>query len=270
MSSCKDIGKQLSAQYYSRPNINSLELSSPDTVIKESIDSKSAVIEYPIIKSPAMQNENEIPIFNIIQDLITAEKVARRQYDELIMNSAVKNFTSDLLYIRNDEHEHEKILECILSRVLGSAQPAAARTSRQIWKCPICEEEFRDLTTKEAQDLHIKLCHPTRQPTQKSLTLTPKTIGELYETMLDRFGDEEEKSVKNYEEFLVKVQESKKTLEEAWRNQKVATDTFNETMTPLNELERKVNKHLNEERVHLDVIDAMREMFTNMKLGNVY
>jgi hypothetical protein len=82
--------------------------------------------------------------------------------------------------------------------------------------------------------------------------------------MLDRFGDEEEKSVKNYQDLLVKVQETQEALKKA------DASTYTQVSIPLTELERKVNKHLNEERVHLDVVDAMREMFTNMKLGNVY
>jgi predicted ATP-dependent serine protease len=106
------------------------------------------------------------------------------------------------------------------------------------------------------------------QPTsQQSVTLTPKALGEFYETILDRFGDEEEKSVNSYQELLVKVQESQAALKRAGFRTEIE---YNAIAIPLNELERKINKHLNEERVHLDVIDAMQEMFSNMKLGKVY
>lgn len=230
MSSCKDMGKQLSTQYYSRPDISAQELRNPETVISEIIGLHGEIIK-PKVLSPASQLKGNQTIPSILGDLIIAEKVARRQYDELVMFPELSKFIPDLLYIRNDEKEHEKILECIQNRLLGSAQPAAAK--------------------------------PTQLPT-KSITLTPKTIGELYETMLDRFGDEEEKSVKNYQDLLVKVQETQEALKKA------DASTYTQVSIPLTELERKVNKHLNEERVHLDVVDAMREMFTNMKLGNVY
>jgi len=234
--SCKDQGKQLSTQYYSRPNISALEIRSPETVIKENIGNLDAVIEYPINKSPAMQRENEVGTSKVLQDLITAEKVARRQYDELIMFPELSKFVPDLLEIRGDEHEHEKILECILQR-LGS-YPAAP---------------------------------PAAAPKQASgVTLTPQALGEFYETILDRFGEEEEKSVNNYQDLLAKVQDSKVALSNARYQGKIPMENYNEAMVPLNELERKINKHLNEERVHLDVVDAMREMFSNMKLGKVY
>jgi two-component SAPR family response regulator len=107
---------------------------------------------------------------------------------------------------------------------------------------------------------------PIMQPTsQQSVTLTPKALGEFYETILDRFGDEEEKSVNSYQELLIQVQKSKAAL-----GQIQDSVTYDQIAAPLNELERKINKHLNEERVHLDVIDAMQEMFSNMKLGKVY
>jgi hypothetical protein len=145
----------------------------------------------------------------------------------------LSKFVPDILYIRNDEHEHEEILLCMIKR-LGS--PAAAQ--------------------------------PIMQPTsQQSVTLTPKALGEFYETILDRFGDEEEKSVNSYQELLVKVQESQAALKRAGFRTEIE---YNAIAIPLNELERKINKHLNEERVHLDVIDAMQEMFSNMKLGKVY
>jgi rubrerythrin len=234
--SCKDQGKQLSTQYYARPNISAIEVRSPETVIKENIGNLDAVIEYPINKSPAMQRENEVGTSNVLQDLITAEKVARRQYDELIMFPELSKFVTDLLYIRNDEHEHEKILECIIQR-LGNSPTA----------------------------------QPITQPKQASrVTLTPQALGEFYETILDRFGDEEEKSVNSYQELLAQVQDSKVALSNARYQGKTPMKNYSEAMVPLNELERKINKHLNEERVHLDVIDAMQEMFSNMKLGKVY
>jgi rubrerythrin len=168
--------------------------------------------------------------------LVTAERVARRQYDELLMFPDLSKFVPDILYIRNDEHEHEEILLCMIKK-LGS--PAAAQ--------------------------------PIMQPTsQQSVTLTPKALGEFYETILDRFGDEEEKSVNSYQELLVKVQSSTTALINARMQKNMSMESYQEAIVPLNELERKINKHLNEERVHLDVIDAMQEMFSNMKLGKVY
>ena len=97
------------------------------------------------------------------------------------------------------------------------------------------------------------------------VTLTPQALGEFYETILDRFGEEEEKSVNSYQDLLIQVQKTKAAL-----GQIQDSDTYDAVATPLNELERKINKPLNEERVHLDVIDTMQEMFSNMKLGKVY
>lgn len=244
--SCKDQGKQLSTQYYARPNISAIEVRSPETVIKENIGNLDAVIEYPINKSPAMQRENEVGTSNVLQDLITAEKVARRQYDELLMNPELKLFVLDLLHIRGEEHEHEKILECINQRLQS---PNAAQKPIN-WNEPHATAKLLKRYAPESNDI----------------TLTPKGLGELYVTILDRFAEEEQKSVRNYEDFLVKVQQSREALKQS----KLAGDAYGEVATPLIELEIKINKHLNEERVHLDVVNAMRDMFSNMKLGNVY
>ena len=173
---------------------------------------------------------------------MNAEQVARRQYDELISFPEMTPFVPDLLYIRNDEHEHEKIIECIIDRLTYPRAPAVQPKEREI---------LPPWVTKPSD---FKTHHFTKQ------------IGEMYETILDRFGDEEDKSVRSYEDLLVKVQQSIEALKKA----NLAGDAYTSVATPLLELERKVNKHLNEERVHLDVIDAMQEMFSNMKLGNVY
>jgi rubrerythrin len=228
--SCKDQGKQLSTQYYARPNISAQEVRNPNSVITENIGSYGEITS-PRVYSPAAQFKKTQTILSVLMELVTAERVARRQYDELLMFPDLSKFVPDILYIRNDEHEHEEILLCMIKR-LGS--PAAAQ--------------------------------PIMQPTsQQSVTLTPKALGEFYETILDRFGDEEEKSVNSYQELLIQVQKSKAAL-----GQIQDSVTYDQIAAPLNELERKINKHLNEERVHLDVIDAMQEMFSNMKLGKVY
>jgi hypothetical protein len=244
--SCKDQGKQLSTQYYNRPNISAQEIRTPESVIHETIDDKNAVIDYPLIKSPAMQYENEIPTTQILNDLLTSEKVARRQYDELLMNPELKLFVLDLLHIRGEEHEHEKILECINQRLQS---PNAAQKPIN-WNEPHATAKLLKRYAPESNDI----------------TLTPKGLGELYVTILDRFAEEEQKFVRNYEDFLVKVQQSREALKQS----KLAGDAYGEVATPLIELEIKINKHLNEERVHLDVVNAMRDMFSNMKLGNVY
>ena len=233
--SCKDQGKQLSTQYYARPNISAQEVRNPNSVITETIGPYGEITS-PRVYSPAAQFKKTQTILSVLMELVTAERVARRQYDELLMFPDLSKFVPDILYIRNDEHEHEEILLCMIKR-LGS--PAAAQ--------------------------------PIMQPTsQQSVTLTPKALGEFYETILDRFGDEEEKSVNSYQELLVKVQSSTTALINARMQKNMSMESYQEAIVPLNELERKINKHLNEERVHLDVIDAMQEMFSNMKLGKVY
>ena len=233
--SCKDQGKQLSTQYYARPNISAQEVRNPNSVITENIGSYGEITS-PRVYSPAAQFKKTQTILSVLMELVTAERVARRQYDELLMFPDLSKFVPDILYIRNDEHEHEEILLCMIKK-LGS--PAAAQ--------------------------------PIMQPTsQQSVTLTPKALGEFYETILDRFGDEEEKSVNSYQELLVKVQSSTTALINARMQKNMSMESYQEAIVPLNELERKINKHLNEERVHLDVIDAMQEMFSNMKLGKVY
>jgi rubrerythrin len=249
--SCKDQAKQLSTQYYSRPNISALEIRNPETVIAEIIGPIGEILGpkvyspkaqfYALLGTrPAESNYSFVTesmrkqcITNVLKDLVTAEKVARRQYDELIMFPEIKGFESDLLYIRNEEHEHEKILECILQR-LGKpiAQPSTIKPME----------------------------------TTKGLTLTPKSLGEFYVTILDRFAELEQKSVDSYGDFLLKVQQSRIAL----RKQGLPDDEYDKIATPLNELERKIYKHMNEEQTHLDVVNAMREMFNNMKLGNVY
>ena len=233
--SCKDQGKQLSTQYYARPNISAVEVRNPNSVIQETIGPYGEITS-PRVYSPAAQFKKTQSALGVLMELVTAEKVARRQYDELLMIPELTRFVPDLLEIRGDEHEHEKILECILQKLGSSpaAQPAAA------------------------------------QPTRQAVTLTPQALGEFYETILDRFGEEEEKSVNSYQDLLAKVQDSKVALSNARYQGKIPMENYNEAMVPLNELERKINKHLNEERVHLDVVDAMREMFSNMKLGKVY
>jgi rubrerythrin len=233
--SCKDQGKQLSTQYYARPNISAQEVRNPNSVITETIGPYGEITS-PRVYSPAAQFKKTQTILSVLMELVTAERVARRQYDELLMFPDLSKFVPDILYIRNDEHEHEEILLCMIKK-LGS--PAAAQ--------------------------------PIMQPTsQQSVTLTPKALGEFYETILDRFGDEEEKSVNSYQELLVKVQSSTTALINARMQKNMSMESYQEAIVPLNELERKINKHLNEERVHLDVIDAMQEMFSNMKLGKVY
>jgi rubrerythrin len=247
--SCKDQGKQQNTQYYSRPNISAQELRIPSTVIDWSTGFHGEIVT-PKVYSPIkffythslLEKEGTL---QVLRDLVTAEKVARRQYDELLMFPGIKGFEGDLLYIRNDEHEHEKILECIIQR-LGN-QP----TPTQYIKGP----------TYTAAELRAQ---------QKGILFTPKALGEIYETILDRFGEEEEKSVKNYEEFLVKVQQSNEALETALKKGTISEDGYNAVVYPLRSLQQKVNKHLNEERVHLDVVDALRAMFSNMKLGTVY
>jgi len=229
--SCKEQGKQATAQYYSRPNVSAQEIRNPETVIIEKFGFDGDIVS-PKVYSPQqfmykhafLQKEGTL---QVLKDLVTAEKIARRQYDELIMFPDLKAHVLDLLYIRNDEHEHQGILECIIQKL---SSPAAAQKS----------------TIKPAE------------PTQKS-------IGELYVTMLDRFADIERNSIQSYEEFLTEIQKSKGAIDD------ISDDaTYHKVAAPMNELERKVNKHLNEERTHLDVINAMREMFSNMQLGNVY
>ena len=245
--SCKEQGKQISTQYYSRPNVSILELRNPETVIAETLGF-TGEINLPKVYSPKAQflaaTKSRIPektvLINVLNGLVTAEQVARRQYDELLMFPEMKPFVPDLLYIRNDEHEHEKILECIIDKLSPPPGP------------------YKGEIYKNAYEM----------PKQPYLALNPKALGELYVTILDRFGEEEEKSVRSYEDFLVKVQQSKAALQAEW-NKGLSGDAYNAIATPLNELERKVNKHLNEERVHLDVVDALREMFSGMKLGKV-
>ena len=229
-----------------------MEIRNPESVIPETIDDKSAAIDYPILRSPAKQHENEIGLATILTDLMTGEKVARRQYDELLMNPDLKMFVLDLLHIRSEEHEHEKTLECILKRLQS---PNAAQKPIN-WNEPHATAKLLKRYGSEA-DSATKT---------NGITLTPKGLGELYVTMLDRFREEEQKSVSSYEDFLVKVQQSKAALQKS----NILDDAFNAVYAPLNELERKINKHLNEERVHLDVITAVKKMFSDMKSGNVY
>jgi hypothetical protein len=146
----------------------------------------------------------------------------------------LRQFEPELLYIRNDEYEHGLILNCMIEKLSNSTVQA---------------------TTAK----------PVSQPLQTDIILTPKSVGELYVTMLDRFAEIEQKSINSYQEFLTQVQQSKAAIED------IPDDaTYNKVVVPINTLEQKINKHLNEERNHLDVVIALKEMFNSMKLGNVY
>lgn len=235
--SCKDQGKQLSTQYYARPNISAQEVRNPNSVITENIGPYGEITS-PRVYSPAAQFKKTQTILSVLMELVTAERVARRQYDELIMFPELSKFVPDILYIRNDEKEHELILDCIIQR----------------------------LTNPTGQ---VTVANPLPQTSPKEISgvfLTKKQIGEAYETILDRFAAEEEKSVKNYEEFLVEVHQTGDALVKS----SLTGDTYSEIATPLNELEQKIRKHLSEEKVHLDVVNALADMFENMKVGNLY
>jgi len=262
LSTCKDEGKGPEKIAYENSFAAKQEILNPDMVIQESFGFDGQIV-HPRVYSPK-QLEYKTTLLNkeltlrVLRELVTAEKVARRQYDETMLFSLFPNlrpFEPELRYIRNDEKEHELILECIIQR-LTNMRPVVA------------EQVLKHLEIREATQKEIAEGLASKQPT--AVLLTKKGLGEMYETILDRFGDEEEKSVHSYEDFIVKIQDNTRSLTVAWQQGKITTEVYNETMTPINELHRKINKHLNEERVYLDVVDAMQEMFSNMKLGKVY
>ena len=291
MSSCTKQGEQARTQYYNRPNIGALEARSPETVITETFGYAGEILS-PKIFSPKAQISiyrlpRQISIKKILDDLVISEKVARRQYDELLMFPEMTPFTQDLMHIRGDEYEHEKILECINSKLsLNQYSPGVQNILKKLeqpvelpkvkfegktWFFDKQLSQLRNITNpNDYLDLNEEEVETLTQKTAGNITLTPKAVGELYATMLGRFKEMEQKSVSNYEEFLVKVQETEEALNKQYDNMQLSDDQYRAIMAPLNSLKGKVNKHLNEERVHLDVVDAMRDMFNSMKLGNVY
>jgi hypothetical protein len=153
--------------------------------------------------------------------LVTAEKVARRQYDEVLIFNLLKPYVEDLTYIRNDEYEHQTILECIVRRLTAGSAAAPS---------------------------------PVVVPAKlEGVTVTSQTVKDIYLTILDRFGQEEQNGIKNYGDLLQKVKESLMLVEPG-------TDAE----MPLIEMRRKITKILTEEKIHLDTIDALKQMVKAM------
>jgi hypothetical protein len=123
MSSCTEKGKSITQQKISNPNYNTNEIRNPEQVISEKFGFEGDII------SPKVYSPNEFMYRHsvtekegtllVLRELETAEKVARRQYDELLMFSELKEFIKDIIGIRNDEQEHEEILACIRHRLVG-------------------------------------------------------------------------------------------------------------------------------------------------------
>jgi hypothetical protein len=258
--SCKDYAKNIVKTQYENSQTAKLEILTPDIVIAEKFGIDGEIVSPKVYSPRQLEYKTLLPqkdlCIQVLRELLTSEKVARRQYDETMMFSLfpdLRQYQPELLYIRNDEYEHEKILECIIQRL----QSPGAVPKPINWNEPHATAKLLKRYGPEAG---------AAMETAKGVMLTPKGLGELYVTMLDRFQEIEQKAVSSYEEFLVTVQQSKAALEKS----DLPNEKYYEIVTPLNKLEQKVNKHLNEERTHLDVVNAMRDMFNRMKSGNVY
>jgi rubrerythrin len=129
-------------------------------------------------------------------------------------------------------------------------------------KCPWCGDEI----PYEEYINHMDTEHPKiagkehsrtsqDQPhidssTQNSMSRT--TLKTLYLTILDRFVKEETDGIREYEQLLDKVNHSITIAAKA--------GSTGEVEIPLIQMRRQINRILQEERTHLDAINALREM----------
>ena len=226
--SCKEEGKGISKTRYEGSAAAKQELVAPEIVIFEQFGLHGE-IQTPKVYSPREQFKvcsrsrapDKVCVLNVLKELVTAEKVARRQYDEVLIFNLLKPYVEDLTYIRNDEYEHQVILECIIRRLTAGSAAAPS---------------------------------PVVVPAKlEGVTVTSQTVKDIYLTILDRFGQEEQNGIKNYGDLLQKVKESLMLVEPG-------TDAE----MPLIEMRRKITKILTEEKIHLDTIDALKQMVKAM------
>jgi len=116
--SCTEKGKQTAKAKISNPTYNTNEIRNPEQVVKETVGHLGNIIS-PEAYSPKQLHEINTNILTILSSLEIAERVARRQYDELLMFPELKEFVPDILGIRNDEQEHEEIIACIRHRIVA-------------------------------------------------------------------------------------------------------------------------------------------------------
>jgi hypothetical protein len=124
--SCTEKGKIIAQAKISNPSYNTNEIRNPETRVTEQIGFSGQIL-VPSVYSPKKQFEacskSRVPekqcVLNVLSSLEISERVAMRQYDELLMFPELKEFVPDILGIRNDEQEHEEIIACIRHRIVA-------------------------------------------------------------------------------------------------------------------------------------------------------
>jgi len=84
------------------------------------------------------------------------------------------------------------------------------------------------------------------------ISISRKTLKDMYLTILDRFAEEETKGLEEYEGLLNKINQ---TIEESAK-----AGNAGEVTIPLIQMRRQINRILQEERTHLDAINALKDM----------
>jgi hypothetical protein len=182
--SCIDEGQQATQKYVGSAAAT-LEISNPPMVIYE-ILGLNGEVEQPPTHSPRAlfqhYTRNRLPeklsVINVLKDLEIAEKVARRQYDEILSFPLLKPYIPDITHIRNDEYEHMIILGCIVNQLINPGGSAAAAAPQN----------------------------------QKIDASTPQAVKNHFFTALEHFDVEEQSGIKDYADLLQSVNDTLKIL----------------------------------------------------------
>jgi small-conductance mechanosensitive channel len=136
--------------------------------------------------------------------------------------------------------------------------------------CPFCHndisyEDYLKHIEEEHPEIVGKGEHVTPNPAipsqyqkPKQWLRTPENLKQTYITILDRFKNEESKSIKEYSELLLKINESIAAIQQA------NIPALDVTLIILQDAQRKINRIIQEEQIHLDALNAIREEFTTI------
>jgi hypothetical protein len=248
--SCTDEGKRLANQKISNPNYNITEIRNPELVTPETFGLTGDIL-FPKNYSPKRQflscTRSRIPenqcLRNVMNALMTAEKVARRQYDELLLFPEIKGYEKDVVGIRNDEQEHEFILQCILARITGTAPATKGNISIEEY------EEAGKLAKKQFYESKKETWLSQSAAQGQSIQLDRQKIRELYSVILDRFAQGESEDIAEYTKLLADVNQGLGNVKEE--------DGSNVTLV---QLHRTISRILAEKKGQLDIINAVKQM----------
>jgi hypothetical protein len=103
------------------PAISTVPILDVDSIIHEAIDSAGNIV-YPKVKSPLKEFDvctggrqtDSMCLIMVLKDLVVAERVDRRQYEELLQIKEFAAYAKEIMHIRDEEIEHEQILTKML------------------------------------------------------------------------------------------------------------------------------------------------------------